>query len=60
MKCNKMTARASAKGAVVIPVEIRKRHHIKPGTRVHFLDFGNGVIHVIPLPEDPIKALRGS
>ena len=52
-------ATVSAKGAVVIPAEFREKHGIRPGTKVSFIEV-NGRIQIIPLSEDPIKALRGS
>ena len=43
----------------VIPAPIRKRYHIRPGDRLVWLDDGQ-TIKVIPVPADPIRALRGS
>jgi len=42
-----------------IPAAIRKRHHIKEGDRLVWLDDGE-VIRVVPVSADPITALRGS
>jgi len=42
-----------------IPAEIRKRHSIKGGDRLVWLDDGE-VIRVVPLPADPLRALRGA
>lgn len=47
-----------AKGQVVIPKEIRKTLGIKPGTRFHVRVEGKEVV-LFPLPDDPIRALRG-
>ncbi len=48
----------SKKGWVVIPHEIRQRYGIRPGDRVHVIDYA-GRITLIPAAEDPIAAGRG-
>jgi AbrB family looped-hinge helix DNA binding protein len=48
----------SEKGWVVVPKLFRDKYGLKPGTRVQVVDDGDG-ISIIPLPEDPITALRG-
>ena len=53
------TARTSSKGQIVIPKEIRDKVGLKPGTLVE-VRHTNGYIEIIPLPKDPIKALRGT
>ncbi len=52
-------ATVSAKGWIVIPKEIRKRHGLKKGDRVHVDDLGGEIITIIPVAEDPIAAGRG-
>jgi AbrB family looped-hinge helix DNA binding protein len=52
------TVRALAKGQVVIPVEIRKKYHIEPGTEMQIMEYG-GIIYLIPPVEDPIKTACG-
>lgn len=52
------TATVSKKGWVVIPKTYRQKYNIKPGDEVRIIDYG-GVLAVVPLPEDPITALRG-
>lgn len=51
--------RTTEKGQVVIPAHLRKKHHIKKGSRVHIYEGEDGVIIVKPLPEDPIEATKG-
>ena len=50
--------KTSSKGQIVIPAEIRKKLGIKPGQKVAFTLVGDKAV-IEPLPEDPIKALRG-
>jgi len=47
------------RGKTVVPAEIRKRHQIEEGDRLVWYDDGSS-IRIVPLPADPIKALRGS
>lgn len=53
-----MTLTVSSKGWIVIPAELRKKHHLTPGTEVVIVDYG-GVLSIIPAVKDPIKAGRG-
>ena len=50
--------KTSSKGQVVIPIEIREKLGIKPGQMVNLTLEGDRAV-ITPLPEDPIKALRG-
>lgn len=50
--------RTLGKGQVVIPKEIRRALGIRPGTRFHVRIEGKEVV-LFPLPDDPIRALRG-
>ena len=54
-----METAVTKKGQTNIPAAIRKRHEIREGDRLEWLDDGE-VIRVIPLPADPVGALRGS
>ena len=48
----------SVRGQTVIPQEIREKLGIKPKTKLVW-SAENGVITVIPIPEDPIEASFG-
>ena len=52
------TAKVSAKGWIVIPKLLRKKYGLKKGSQVQVVDYG-GVLAVVPLPADPVEALRG-
>jgi AbrB family looped-hinge helix DNA binding protein len=47
------------KGQTNIPAAIRRRHDIKEGDRITWLDDGE-TIRIVPVPADPIGVLRGS
>lgn len=52
------TATVSAKGWIVIPKAYRKKYNLEPGQKVQVVDYG-GVLAIVPITENPIKALRG-
>ena len=53
------TVTVSAKGWIVIPKEIRERHGIRKGDKVHVSDLG-GQISIIPATKgDPIERAYG-
>ena len=52
------TVKVSRKGWVVIPREIRERYGIRPGDRVHIVDYA-GRIAIVPGLKDPIRQGRG-
>jgi len=47
------------RGQTVIPAKIRKRYNLKKGTKLVWFDKGK-TITVVPIPDDPVEALRGS
>ena len=49
----------TVKGQVVIPSDIRHRHHIQKGTKICFLEKGPDII-LRPVTEGAIDAMRGS
>ena len=52
------TVKVSKKGWVVIPHDIRERHGIRPGDRVHIVDYA-GRIAIVPTLKDPVRQGRG-
>lgn len=52
------TAKASRKGWIVIPKELRDRYGISPGDRILVTEVENGLL-LRPLPADPTKSFRG-
>ena len=54
-----MQTLVTKRGQTVVPADIRKRYQIEEGDRLSWIDDG-AVIRVVPVPEDPIRALRGS
>jgi len=53
------SATLSAKGQLVIPVELRRKHKFKAGTEVHFLEDAFGRIVLQPVTEEYIDRVRG-
>ncbi len=54
-----MQTSVTKRGQTVIPADIRKHYQIKAGDKLVWLEDKNG-IKVIPVPNDPIAALKGS
>jgi AbrB family looped-hinge helix DNA binding protein len=52
------TAKVSTKGQVVIPAELRKRHHLEPGKKVQIFEYGE-LICIAPVVKDPVEAAYG-
>lgn len=53
-----METSVTKRGQTNIPAEIRRRHRIKEGDRLVWLDDGD-LIRVVPIPADSLPALRG-
>lgn len=49
----------SSKGQITLPKEIREELKIREGSKLHVSRVGGQIILIL-LPEDPIKALKGS
>ena len=52
------TLRVSSKGWVVIPIDLRKKYHLTPGTPVDVVDYG-GALVIVPVRPNPASALYG-
>jgi AbrB family looped-hinge helix DNA binding protein len=57
MKAN--CATLTSKGQLVIPVELRRKHKIKAGTKIQLLEDQFGRIVLQPLTEDYIDKVMG-
>ena len=53
-----MQTAVTKRGQTVIPAAIRRRYHIDADVHLVWLDDGE-TIRVVPVPNDPLRALRG-
>lgn len=56
---NKLRTTVTKRAQTAVPAFIRERYNIQGGDFLEWIDDGQ-VIKIIPIPADPIKALRGS
>jgi AbrB family looped-hinge helix DNA binding protein len=54
-----MESHITAKGQIVIPVSLRRKYAIKPGTKIQIYDDGERII-LKPVTEELYGKLRGS
>ena len=54
-----MRSTVTRRGQTVIPAKLRGRYGLGEGSQVEWIDTGAG-LKVVPVPADPIAALRGS
>jgi AbrB family looped-hinge helix DNA binding protein len=52
-------SKATVKGQVIIPAELRKKFNIKKGTRIAITEGAGNVIMLKPIPDDLVEASRG-
>jgi AbrB family looped-hinge helix DNA binding protein len=53
-----MTSTITVRGQTAIPAAIRRRYNLQAHSRIEWIDDGHSVT-VVPVPQDPIRALRG-
>lgn len=53
-----MESTVSIRGQTAIPVSIRNKYNIKPKMHLEWIDDGHSIT-VVPIPQNPIKAIKG-
>ena len=54
-----MKTTLSERGQIAVPAAIREKFGLTPGQQIEWIEDGK-VIHLLPMPENPIKHFRGS
>ena len=54
-----MQTKVSKRGQTSIPAKIRRAYNIEKNSRLEWID-ENGRIIVLPVPDNPVKALKGT
>jgi AbrB family looped-hinge helix DNA binding protein len=52
------TVKVLSKGQIVIPVGIRKKYEIKPGSKIQVFEYDN-LIYLVPPSTDALRAAMG-
>lgn len=52
------TTTISLRGAIIIPIELRRKYGLSKGTRITLVDYA-GVITLVPALANPIQQARG-
>jgi AbrB family looped-hinge helix DNA binding protein len=53
-----MRVRASTKGQIVLPAEMRRKYRVEPGQELELVDSGSHMC-LVPVHRDPVRELRG-
>ena len=53
-----MESTVTVRGQTAIPITIRRKYHITPHSKLTWIDDGHSIA-LLPIPQDPIKALKG-
>ncbi len=53
-----MESTITERGQTAVPAALRRKYGLKPHMKLVWVDTGAG-IRIVPVPRDPIKALRG-
>lgn len=58
-KVSPMEIYTTTKGQIVIPIKLRRKYGIKPGTKIEIFDDGDRII-LRPVTQQAIHSVRGS
>ena len=54
-----MVTKMSGKGQIVIPVELRRKYNINPGTEIKLMDIGGEIVIIPIILKNPIDEASG-